>query len=609
MKKGIVMTSYRSLRCIAALLIVWGLILSAMPGWAAPARSKAPANLLPAEFKGEDVKDYYVGPGAKDAGMIQTVIGYVIVARDGTNQAYYAAPGDRLFEKDIVFTLKGSKCRFQMNGQDVVTMGENTRLGLKTIEANPQAQTKTTVFSMLKGKAMFYAMRLFRYRSTSMTVETPTAVSGVRGTKWGVEVAELEGNPASKPAGKPAASLPVLVADNAPDGGFRHLATYILSETQGGGANFYSINGQTTVISFSGTVFTSPTAPPSSGAPPQIIQLSPGQMTTVAAGAQPTTPTLAPANIMNRFLEDTGVPGVQASMPLTPSPQPPLPLQSHPEIQLVQLTMPRDITPIVQGVGAQTNGGGQRPSTHFGFFSGQLSWYNSSCSLWDYSTTLTSSALQDFSTTATAVSGSKTLTINGASKTMTAYSDPPYSASPTGQALQMAELGYNAYTEWGTWTQPTAFQVNGQQYSFNTTGYYIWGDKTQTMPATISGTYRGNAYGTMVWQSSGLQSQNMTGTFQTDVTFSGGSGSINNLQISTAGGGKSAGIANGQGTITGNTFTINSANVSINGGSGVLTGINQGAFYGASAQAVGGIWNVKDDGSVYRVTGAFQGTK
>jgi FecR protein len=229
------MTIYRSSKLIARLLLIWALIVLAIPAWGAPARGKAPIELIPSELKGLDIKDYYAGAGAKDAGVIQTVVGYVVVAREGLKQAYYAAAGDRLFEKDVIFTLKESRCRFQLKGQDVVTMGDNTRLGIKTAAENARTQTKQTVFSVLRGKAMFYAIRLFKYRNVSMEVETPTAVSGVRGTKWGVEVVDL--------AQKPLASLPILVADNSLEGGFRHLAQQS------------SPNYQTNVYTFEGSVF------------------------------------------------------------------------------------------------------------------------------------------------------------------------------------------------------------------------------------------------------------------------------------------------------------------------------------------------------------------
>jgi len=294
-------------KCIIQILVVGGLIFLAAAGVsAATDRSKAPANLLPVELKGVDVKNYYAGAGARDAGVIQTVAGYVIVAREGLKRAYYATPGDRLFEKDVVFTLKDSKCRFQLNGQDVVTMGENGRLGLKTAEENRQTQSKTTVFSMLRGKAMFYALRLFKYRNASMTVETPTAVSGVRGTKWGVEVAAAE---------KPVASLSLLVADNSIAGGFRHLAQA-------------SPPYLTNVYTFEGSVYVN------SIITGQTITLTAGQgVTADGRGLGKTFP--IPPGVMNQFFNDTGTPG---AVSLAPSA----------EGGASQPTLPRETTNIIQ---------------------------------------------------------------------------------------------------------------------------------------------------------------------------------------------------------------------------------------------------------------------
>ena len=41
---------------------------------------------------------------------------------------------------------------------------------------------------MLRGKAMFYVFRLFKYGKIDSSVNTPTAIIGVRGTKFGTEV-------------------------------------------------------------------------------------------------------------------------------------------------------------------------------------------------------------------------------------------------------------------------------------------------------------------------------------------------------------------------------------------------------------------------------------
>jgi len=116
-------------------------------------------------------------------GKIKSVVGHVVVFQEDRRYAYYAAPGGRIFERDVVYTLKGSRCRVQLDTSDVATMGENTRLMIKTYLDNRQTKVKSTTFAMNRGKAMFYALRLFKYRGASMEVETPTAVSGVRGPR------------------------------------------------------------------------------------------------------------------------------------------------------------------------------------------------------------------------------------------------------------------------------------------------------------------------------------------------------------------------------------------------------------------------------------------
>lgn len=559
------MTRHRLIKYIIRLFVIWALIFLTIPAWCAPERSKAPANLIPQELKGIDIKDYYAGSGAKDVGVIQTTVGHVVVARDGMKQAYYAATGDRLYETDTIYTLKGSRCRFQLNGQDVVTMGESGRIGIKISDVNRETQSKTSVFSMMRGKAMFYALRLFKYRNASMTVETPTSVSGVRGTKWGVEVIEL--------AGKPVASLPILVADNSPAGGFLHLAQAAPS------------GYQTNVYSFEGSVFVNSTI---TG---QTVTLNAGQGVT-SDGLSMGQPSSIPPAILNQFVGDTSVDGTLV---------PPLPPPSSPIDENTSLPfLPLDTTLITQ----QQNNMDQRPTTHFGYFIGQLSFYFSTS--WNFSGVYANSDIQDFSSSAvTATSGSAYVTINWPAKTMTTYSDGTYFGVPTGQTIQTTELGHDAYTEWGTWTQPVIFTTMGTQNRFDTTGYYIWGDYTKTMPSSISGTYRGNSYATMI-SDPGTVSQSMTGTFQMDVAFTGGSGAISNFQISTTGGGKSASITNGNGTITGSAFTINSGTVSINGTAGTLTA-TQGSFYGASAQAVGGTWSAYSAPNY--VNGIFQGKK
>lgn len=160
----------------------------------------APADMLPDELQGMDIKDYFVSADAREAGIIQTMTGHVAVIHEDSNQVYFAAPGDKIFEKDVIFTLKESRCRLKFLDDNLITMSENTNVGVKEFITDLELKEKKSVFSMVRGKAMFYALKLFKYRKSSILVETPTAVAGVRGTKFGVAVRTVKMRPvASKP--------------------------------------------------------------------------------------------------------------------------------------------------------------------------------------------------------------------------------------------------------------------------------------------------------------------------------------------------------------------------------------------------------------------------
>ncbi|MBW1794297.1 MAG: FecR domain-containing protein [Deltaproteobacteria bacterium] len=158
-----------------------------------PSRGNAaPAKAIPEELENLDVKDYYIASEAEPVGLIQTVTGHVVVLNRDTGEAYFAAAGDAVFQQDALFTLEESRCRIKFTTEDVITMGEDTRIEIEEFVDDHELQKKKSTIRMLKGKAMFYVVPLFRYKDVSTTVKTQTAVMGVRGTKFGVEVTFLD---------------------------------------------------------------------------------------------------------------------------------------------------------------------------------------------------------------------------------------------------------------------------------------------------------------------------------------------------------------------------------------------------------------------------------
>jgi hypothetical protein len=162
-------------------------------------------NLLPKELKNITVNDYFLELSSKDVAAIQAIEGTVVVERPAAKQAYFAVIGDKLYENDVLYTLKKSRCKFQLTTEDTVSMGENTRVVIKEVVDNQMTASKSSLFGMVRGMAIFYTIHVSRYFTQSMQVETPTAVSGVRGSKFGVQI---------KPAAaKQSSAAPVLLAD------------------------------------------------------------------------------------------------------------------------------------------------------------------------------------------------------------------------------------------------------------------------------------------------------------------------------------------------------------------------------------------------------------
>ncbi|OPY93405.1 MAG: FecR protein [Syntrophaceae bacterium PtaU1.Bin231] len=550
------------------LLAAFILALSAAAALAAPAAVRGPAvpaNQLPDELKRTDIKTFYAPAGTKQAGAIQTVVGRVVVARPDLNRAYYAAPGDILFEKDVVFTLAGSKCRFKLIGEDVVMMGDNSRLGIKNFEQNPQQSTKSSIFTVLKGKAMFYALKLLKFRRTFMQVETPTAVCGVRGTKWGVEVTELPG--------AKRASLPIQVADSS-DLGFRLLAQAPPALPQ----------FQTTILCFSGTVFAGSTAPPPPGAPPPpFITLSQGQMTTVGPGTPPAPPAITPPSLANAFLEGTFAPPPDNSGTPPPPPPPPPGETQGPDSQTQGGATPTgtvspDTTSIAQQQNTQS-----RPTTHEGFAVGMLT------SDGGFIGTYISESIQNFDAGQAKAVYASTYPARMSTTTLEELEVTQGTASNLPQALQKTEIGYNAYMEWGSWTQPVSMTATGGPYVFNNKGYYVWGDRTATLPATISGTYRGDAYGT-IWSAGGGTDLGK-GTVSMDISYAGGAGTISNFNLLIG----NTGVQNGSATFnsTGNYAVTGTSLVEGQTGGAAYA---YGNFYGPAANYTGGVWKASAAG-------------
>jgi hypothetical protein len=525
-----------------SLITVLTVFMLAAHAQAAPRERDVKKDMLPKELLSMSIQNAFIPQSGKEAGVIQNVFGHAVVVLGDMRQAYFAAPQDKLYEKDNLFTLKQSRVRFRMYNEDVVTLGELTRLSITAFTDDPATQEKRSSFGMAKGKAMFYTLRLFKHKGASMDVTTPTAVAGVRGTKFGVQVDETDGTTYA----------------------YAYEGSIYVTST---------VTGETTTLQ------------EGQGIKADAVGLG--------------VPFATPPDVSRQFQRDTGIEGEDT---IGPGSEGSTNSTDEPPLAAVGV----DTTTLTQNLNAPAG----RPTCREGYFVGMLSRDSGG---WQYDSTYISTILQDFdSSNARATDDANFVRIDGTGGSAKQVTElETFTGTWTGaQPMQRTEIGYNAYMEWGSWTQPSIMNNTADDYRFDNKGYYVWGDVTTNeqmaalAAANLVATYSGSAYGTY-WTNTG--GTDMTGTFSTTVDFH--TGQLNNFQLNVAGGGNTVTLTGGAGNFTGGTsqFEIpdGSGAWSINGGTDA--GTAYGSVYGNQAQAIGGAWQA--NGGANHAAGVFQGTR
>lgn len=185
------MTTYRFLNAMFGALICLGLIVCS--SHAEQERGMGiHVEALPKNLQKMDIKDHFISSSSREVGILHALNGHVVVIHRADNQAYFGKQGDEIYENDEFYTLDNTRCRIRFFSDDVVSLGADTHFAVEDFDDDRNEGEKSAFFSMLKGKALFYALRLFQYKNRRFEIKTPTAVVGVRGTKFGANLVTAE---------------------------------------------------------------------------------------------------------------------------------------------------------------------------------------------------------------------------------------------------------------------------------------------------------------------------------------------------------------------------------------------------------------------------------
>ena len=120
--------------------------------------------------------------GAADIGQIKGAKGQVTVERQGL--ATPAQVGTRLQEADVVRTGPDGSVGITMGDDSLLSAGPNTVLALDRYAFDPTTQRGRFETSLNKGTLAVTSGRIAKQSPDAMSVRTPAAVLGVRGTEF-----------------------------------------------------------------------------------------------------------------------------------------------------------------------------------------------------------------------------------------------------------------------------------------------------------------------------------------------------------------------------------------------------------------------------------------
>ena len=128
-------------------------------------------------------------PGDTDrVGRFRKVRGSVLVVHPNTAVAYPVEKRGSVHTGDTIVTGEESSVQIRLNDKSIVALAAFSKIVIDQSVYDPEQESRTSLLSMLFGKARFLVTKLVHGRKEDFKVRTPTAVCGIRGSDFALSV-------------------------------------------------------------------------------------------------------------------------------------------------------------------------------------------------------------------------------------------------------------------------------------------------------------------------------------------------------------------------------------------------------------------------------------
>ena len=121
-------------------------------------------------------------------GQVKTASGTALLLRG--EQRLAAKPGDAVLQKDVIETGADGAIGVTLIDNTVLSAGPNSQVALEEYSFNSSNFTGAMLADMRKGTLAVVSGDIARSSPDAMKVRTPTAILGVRGTQFAVQVGD-----------------------------------------------------------------------------------------------------------------------------------------------------------------------------------------------------------------------------------------------------------------------------------------------------------------------------------------------------------------------------------------------------------------------------------
>jgi len=131
--------------------------------------------------------DYQPGVG-RFVGKVANVSGKVIIVHLNEKSGYHVLQNMNVYRGDTIFTGYSATVLIQLNDGSQISLGSESRIQLNQMVYTPKNRTRNAFIHMPSGKARFSVQKLKSYKNRRFRVKTVSALIGVRGSDFVIQV-------------------------------------------------------------------------------------------------------------------------------------------------------------------------------------------------------------------------------------------------------------------------------------------------------------------------------------------------------------------------------------------------------------------------------------